>query len=242
MLELLIVISIIIVLIALLAPTLRPVRVRADLTKEFSTQHQLLAALNMYASDARQYFPYFATPGDPSGPIRVRDFDFAQQGKPYFRTQAGYWPSIVVPRYLSSGLALQQMPVDRQLFSINGWPDYIIPTDYFLSHTVHAAPQYWIGDDPPENLGLLRGTTWDQVRYPSNKTILLQMIAADGPKRGPDPKINYIDTTVGLADGSAKIVFYPPPGDFESNIVSRPFGALSWPSLSTRNGLEGRDY
>jgi len=241
MLELLIVMSIIIILIALLAPTLRPVRVKADLTKELSTHHQLLAALNLYAGDSKQYFPYFATPGDPSGPIRVRDFDLAQQDKPYFLAQAGYWPSIVVPRYLSSkvGLMLDKL-AGREPFH-TPWPDYIIPTDYFLSHTVHAAPGYWVGDEPPENLGLLRGTTWDQVRYPSNKTILLQMIAADGPKGGPDPKINYIDTTVGLADGSAKVVFYPPE-NFEKNIVTRPFGAKSLPSLSTRNGLDGRDY
>lgn len=240
LLELLISLAIIGFLLALLAPALRPARAKADLTKQLSIQHQLLAAISMYTSDAGGYYPYFATPGNPNGPIRVRNFDLAQQGKPYFRAQSAYWPSIVAPRYLSSTADLEDDMFEDTRRQMQ-WPDYVIATQYWMSHAFHAAPEYWRGVQPPENLSWLTGTRIEKVRFPSSKTLLLQMTAANGPQPGPDPAVQYIDTTVGLVDGSARIVLFPPE-NYQDRTVSRPFGALAWPSLSTRDGIQGRDY
>jgi len=47
--------------------------------------------------------------------------------------------------------------------------------------------------------------------------------------------------SVGMADGSAIIVDWPGENIAE-RVVSRPFGAIALPVLSTRRGVEGVDF
>lgn len=238
LLELLVVISIIVLLLSLLVPALRPARVRSELIKQLSMHHQLIAAINLYASDEHEFFPYFATEGDPHGPIRIRGFDVSRT-TPYFGALGSMWVAVVVPRYFSSQQAVEfedwhYTKRDRI------WPDYVFATQYGMTLGAFAAPEYWHGDKPPEDLSLLHAMRIDQTRFPSQKVLLLKTGDADRTLHYA-LNVGRWQTTAGLVDGSARIVIWP-DDLLSDNWVYRPFGGRPWAGVATRDGLGGRDF
>lgn len=238
LLELLVVMSIIVLLLSLLVSALRPVRVKKELTRQLSMHHQLILAINLYASDERGYFPYFATVGDPYGPILVDGFNVAPT-TPYFGALGAFWAAIVVPRYFDSQKAVE-FENWHYTSRIRAWPTNVFATQFGMTHGAVSAPAYWDGDTPPENLSLLHGMRMEQTRYPSQKVLLLKSAHADKTLHY-SLDVEGWRTTVGLVDGSARIVTWP--DDLRpNNFVYRPFGARPWEGAATRHGLHGRDF
>ena len=235
LIELLVAIGIIALLIAIIFPSLRPAKDSARRTRNMVVCHELLMSLHMYTSDNNSFFPYFATPGDPDGPIRVREFDFQDDLRSYFRAQDTFWPSLIYPDYFSSRDDLETNDLYESYHVEANYPEYIVISHYFLTDTVFAVPEYWVSDEPPDDLSLLHGVTIDDVQYPSDKGELVDMreISIEHP------------VNIGMFDGSIRKLNWPSSYDEQihgTGWVSRPFGARVFPVMTTRKGVWGRDF
>lgn len=245
--ELLVVLSIITLLLALSLPSLSSAKQKSNNIQSLSVLRQLMTATTMYCDDNRDYYPYFGTPGDPTGSLMIQGFDLRSKHQEYFSAHSQFWTSLLYPHYFTSTNDLISDEVHRDKYIKHGYPDFIIPSIYLFTHTTQAAPPYWRGDDPPEDLGLYRGMRQDQIRFPSNKGIILDGRFVVGPnaQRGshnPDYE-SGIGALEGIADGSARLLNNW-LGYFDREHVPgvRPYGALPWSPLSTTDGIYGRDF
>jgi prepilin-type N-terminal cleavage/methylation domain-containing protein len=229
--ELLVVIGLIAVLVSLVAPLLRPAKESAVRTRSLSTCHQLLVALATYSAESREYFPYFATPGDPAGPMTIGGVDLhAENDCSYFKGQMTLWPSLIVPDHFDARQAIETEQM-RQGLAERGYPAQAVRTLFFLSQTVHAAPEFFVGDETPDDLTHFRGTTVDEVAFPASKGLVLDAALVDRDVLVP----------VGAADGSGRL--FPYPGPDPENVVERFVGGFTpWPIMATRGGLRGIDF
>jgi hypothetical protein len=115
-----------------------------------------------------------------------------------------------------------------------------ISTNFRLSHTTSAVPAYWVSDEPPEDLSLLRGTRIADVGSPSQKGLLLDDRGGRF-SQSPEPGLEEM-IAVALADGSV-LWRFPEPRNAEFWGVERVgLGAVSRPIMTTRHGILGRDF
>jgi len=75
------------------------------------------------------------------------------------------------------------------------------------------------------------------MAYPSSKGLVVDALF-DAEDENTDHGIFH--ARVGMGDGSASRRRWGV--DDHANAVLRPFGAIAWEVLSTRDGLRGRDY
>lgn len=232
--ELLVVIVVVGILIALIGPHFSAARGQARFANALSTDRQVFLALRLYGEDHGERLPYLATAGSPLGPLRFRDEAFPGS---YFLGQTWHWASVIVPDYFDPRRAIETDRA-REVLQELGFPDGVVRSHIFLTHCAFAAPAYWTPDQPPDDLSLFRPTRWSEVRFPASKGLLLNtQLGAVSPQEDRTAGTQGV-IAVGWADGSAKSI----PFTLDSAlIVERPFGAIPWPVLSTRNGLAGRD-
>lgn len=240
--EVLVAITVVAILVSLVVPALRHSRIAAKNNARVQTIRQLNVALGMYCGDHQDQFPFFGTPGDPFGPIRIRGF---QVGKVYFHAQRSYWASALLPEYYAGPRQSIEQPARAEALQSLGYPDFIVAADYLISSTVFANSRFWM-DDPSG------GTSWYQssyfkptrltdVAYPSGKGLLVADI--EGHSGGTPFSGWYpgVPPPVAFADGSARAI---PQREFDPSVaVDRPFSPGSLlPVLATRDGLLGRDF
>jgi len=237
-LELLVVIGIISILIGLALPTLGRARERAYITQSLSTIKQLHVSLTMYCDDNRNAYPYFATPGDPKAPLILNGVDISNAQGEYFKPQGSYWPSLARP-YISGNPALARYDAFRESGEDFGLPpdedDKILWSRFWLTHNAFALNRFW-EDPPPTNYLRLRGMHQTDVSNPSQKGILLDLAGGDFAK---EKSVYATDEwIIATGDGAARAEVL----DWdEKDVVSDRLDAISWPVLSTRGGLGGRD-
>lgn len=244
LIELLVVLSIISLLLSLLLPALFRARSEARRVQAMATMQQVWIGMALYGGDFREAFPYFATPGKPKAPLIVNGADLSNAQGIYFRPQATYWPSIA-RKYFSGRPRLPEVPCFLPSGITFGLPkeqdDYVLWTRYWLTATAFAAPEFWASDRPPRNPAFFRGTRWDEVSFPSQKGVLLDI----GNSEWGDPRYNFhaspLETPVwfSTADGASHNRRMK---DMKRDTVGRQIGLGTLPILTTRYGLRGRDF
>jgi len=234
LIEVLVSIAVVAILIAILVPALASARQNARTTASLATHAQLFTATSMYAEPNKEFFPYFATPGDPFGPKLIDGFDL--QGH-YFRSQSWHWASLLVPEYFSHRAAIEARGTDGVPVTTPGAPESVVRSRFFLTHNAFAASTYWT-DPAPTDLSYFRGVTLADVRFPSQKGLTLDVsLGQPSAQEGFKPKPN--GTSVGLADGSARVAKLDLSG---AAGMSRPHGVMPWPVMATEAGMAGRDF
>lgn len=232
--ELLITIAVIAILTAVLIPAIGHARRSTQQTVRTSTARQLVGATLLYATDHAQSFPYFGTPGDPEAPIFIHGFrlPFAT----YFGSHMRLWTSLIITEYYD---AWRDPNVDRYLGPDPGYddpPDTLILSRFLMTACAAAAPQYWIGDLPPNDRTLFRPAHVTEMKSPSAKGLLMHAsIESESEYLGP------FHVLVAMGDGSAGRKPWLGNTDPDRFVV-RYYGA--WPRhiLTTRGGIAGRDY
>jgi len=157
----------------------------------------------------------------------------------YFRQQSSYWATLI-REHVSGEPRLDGVacffPHGEELGLPTGQDDLVVACRYWLTHTAFAAPAYWVGSEPPDDLSLLRGTRQSQLRQPARKGMILDLAGGFFDERYPHHSNKVL---VGMGDASASVH----DGFPVSSSVSRPFGAVDyWPIMSTDGGLAGIDF
>lgn len=234
LIESLVTVVIVSVLLSLALPSLRKARERAVIAARTNTIQQLGSGLFLYSQDHRQSMPYFATPRDPLGPIRIRETELPPV---YFKTQRWYWASVVVPDYVDVPRhAIEPRGRAEYLQDVLGYPDFIIVSSYVITSTAFASPKYWARVDESEwnRNEYYVATRFDDVVFPSQKGLIIADLTGSGGYTILD------GIPVSMADGSARA-----PGLAEfvpERAVERPHGATAFPVVATEDGLAGRDF
>lgn len=240
LIEVLLSIVVISILLSLALPTLATARERGRTIKSLSLERQLAAVIGLYSADYADSFPYFMTPGQPEGPKRLPGLTMGRFPA-YFIAGSVYWPNLLRGTYLDEAVAqaagLPDAGVSNQAA---GYPLDTVRSRYLLTHTVFADPNFWHGDQQPDDLSLLRATRQHEVTFPAQKGIFLDILGGlFDPARRRLGNVGT-DALVARCDGSAGIIVWNVQDT--KRIVGREYGAIAWPVLSTRDGLRGTDF
>ncbi|MEZ6233661.1 MAG: prepilin-type N-terminal cleavage/methylation domain-containing protein [Phycisphaerales bacterium] len=240
--EMLVVIAVVMLVLAMVVPTLRASKRHAMQAAGFSTQRQLLAGLELYAGDFAGQMPFLARRGEPlarlEGPASLN-------WNGYFQDQSQHWHTVVNPKYV--GLPIEAVAVPESL-APNGVAGMYAPDGtlrgvrYHLTHTAFASPALWhdrtIGEQIGLDVALLRSVRLDEVRAPGSKGLLID-IAMGFMNPDGDP-LGGTGMPVGWADGSVSLLDLAVL-DRRRYVLVPPLGANGWPVWSTKDGVAGRD-
>lgn len=238
--EMLVSISVISLLIALSLPSLGRAKAAGQLASQISMARQMDASLLMYTQDYQDGFPYFGTPGDPWGPIRIRGWEIRgmELSGPYFSWQRWLWLSAVMPEYFQAPLDAIR-PEGQAIYfgQVLGWPEFIVAADFQVTSTLFAAPKFWSDDGGAAGADprYLHQTRLSHVLFPSQKGLLGADLA------GPSGWQVQPEMAVGLGDGSARAIAWR-EAQLAAPGVERPWGATGMVIDSTRDGLAGIDF
>ncbi len=240
LIELLVVIVVIATLISLAVGTLGLVKRQGKAARSLATHQQLVMAVSMYAVDAKEYFPYIGTPGDPNGSLVVSGFDLRDGagGATYFGANMWHWATLIVPNYWAARSAIES-EASRESGEPGVFPGSIVSSTFFITHGCAASAAYWGDEFAPFGDQYFRGSRLGDVRFPSAKGLIWDASSYECFARSRDSTGILIYTTA-RADGSAGTIdIAHPQGD---GVVYRPFGAVPFPVMATRHGLAGRDF
>lgn len=241
LLEMLIVIVVIGVLTSILLPALFGTRKASQNILRLNTARNLAAATFSYSNNYDLHFPYFGKAHQPTARVSYEGWAFPPTSS-YFRRHQLFWASHLVPTYYSNERdELVNLGLRSPYYADDGQPESLFHTLFALTQTTAAAPAYWSGDEPPSDLGLLRNTRRTEMAYPSSKGLIVDLLL-DTKRDSGDGTVHsrVAHARVAMGDGSASRRLWGVGG--HSNAVVRPYGAVAWDVLSTRDGLRGRDY
>jgi len=233
--------SVITIIISILLPVLGAAKRYVKESLRVSFHRQFIAAFYSYTYDYDGLFPYLSDRDDPENPrFIINGWEYVW-GQSHFGKTMGFWPSVIVTRYMdvSPNGSNQSLPVVRienepgEFPSIryvgtaaHRQPSPFLWSPFFLTEAATADPKYFTpgGKAPPDPGSLFAPQRIADVRYPSNKGLLIDLGShvATGPDAGKK--------SVGMVDGSAG---YKP---FTLSDGNRP--AVIW----TRHGVYGRDF
>jgi prepilin-type N-terminal cleavage/methylation domain-containing protein len=234
LLELLLSIAVLALLIAILLPYLAAPRRSARALTDLSVMRSLVVATDAYAASSRDAFPFFATPGDLTGPVRIRDVDFP--APLYFFTQYKYWTTLLIPDHTDLTPAAVEFPGMRDVLRDAGFPDWVVATRYRISATVWAAPPYWSDSPPSPSTAILNAQRTSDVRFPAQKGLLLDI--GSPVLNAAHSATNPTDASIALCDASARVINWH---TLDDSRVSAPPHVQAMPILTTRHGLLGVD-
>lgn len=231
MIEVLVVIVIVAIVISLALPVLARARGAAREARVLAGLRECHGALRQYGDAARDSFPYFHTPGQPSAPAVVRGAPLERAS--YFGAGRVFWPNVLDDdaRVALSPVLAQDAAASSRLNQAEGLPEDIVRAGVYLTHAAFGAPEYFEGDTEPSDLSLLRATRWSEISFASAKGVLVDRRVRDQP---------LPQGAVAFADGSARWI---PWAWKDDQVVQRDHGAWTtpWLVVSTRGGLRGRD-
>lgn len=228
LIETLVVIAVLAVVLAIALPALRGARNAGKDVDTLSQIRQSIAAIEMYTRSESDYLPYLGVPGDPERGT-LAEVPWEHRPPTYFRGQSLYWPTAL----LAQGLDLSAL----RKFSIEKRPRRdLVQSFLFLTHAAQARPEYWIGEEPPDDERLYAGVRIDEVVFPSSKGVLL-----DVDPVLPDHSDVPLGRIVGFFDGSASMKPLTNPDALVQGL-DRPYAAIPWRVLTTERGARGIDY
>lgn len=239
--ELLVVIAVAAVLLAILFPALAGARASAKLNVHRSNMRECLNTISMYADNFGSHFPFMGVVGRPE--LGVKEFnDLEPPGSGisfnagYFPAHSFHWPTAALRAGFEVREVAEPDPERRASLAERYGDAGVLATAYQLTHATVTAPSYWLpGLIPDPTPGIFRPMQTHQVRYPSAKGLLLA-IRLGAYDNTDDEKKTWI--LVGMGDNSVSKRENPAFAD----IRQRPYGAFSFPILTTEGGLEGRDF
>lgn len=236
--ELIVSIAVVAVLVALALPALRGARGQARQADTLSMLRQLAVATTLYQGDFDGVFPYMGIPGKPWEGLRIdgQRVQTSMYDNPSYFAQTMYYANLLVPGYFDARSAIDWPGTYGQ--RSRGDVHFISP--YEMTATAFAAPRYWLGDDPPDDLSLYRAVRVEECAFPSNKGLLLHFLSGvwDDSGSGTAP-LSYFSAAV---DGAASSHPMPDERALDALIVSRAYGAQPVVTISTRGGMGGRDF
>jgi prepilin-type N-terminal cleavage/methylation domain-containing protein len=238
--ETIVVIAIIGLLVALVLPTLGPIKRKATLAGIASDLKNHVAIFTMYTMDYKGVYPYFTDPDATYTVVRHSDITLELL---YYDAHS-FWNFALADGYYDGQLASPSMfPADMNVR--HGYGTSYVMTYYYSCNFI-ASPAFWNKKTRtgPEQWRPVRNA---QVVYPSKKGLLIDESGAawgldDGvivPARGPP-----FGNTVGFIDGSARFIA-------EDRLIKGYLqGDGNWwgcfhhtpdPVLHTIDGVRGRD-
>lgn len=230
--EILVCIVIIAVLIAIALPVFRHAREKARLTESLSALRQLLASVDVYASDHRELFPFLGVPGHPERGLER----FGPRGASfsYFGGSSKLWATALVQSGHSEIAELAgETRLTESLRESFGTPD-VIGTYFRLTHVSAADPGFWEPGGVPSEPMFFRAVGRHEVGFPSGKGLLVDVHEDVFNETSAD-----VGWNVGSADGAASFRARTPVVHTD---LHRPYGAIPWSVLTTRRGIRGRDW
>lgn len=234
LIELIVSIAVIALLIALAIPSLAGARMRAKMAWSLSTQRQIGAAIHLYAQDHGETFPTVGEPERLGGGLVGPGGDVI--GTSYFESNLSRWSTLLFPQYIPTLSTLKPGVRDAETEPIeDGW----IRSSFLLTYNAWADPRFWNDGFPTPVRKLLRATRVGEVRFPSEKGVVLDVHHGAMNRREFS---GYRNLSVGRADGSAgELDWWSVP---LSAVYSNPRWTIAWrlPILATRDGLWGRDF
>lgn len=238
--ELVAVIGIVAVVVSLALPALSGARREARQANVASTIRQIALSVSMYSADHANCFPYLATPYMPWQPLRIDGEPLQTSyfgGRPPYFVQSNYYGNLLMRGYFDSRASIDWP--DAYGKRSRSDPHFITP--YWMTATAFAPPRYWQGDMTPQNLFLYRGVRSDECVFPASKGLLIHVLSTFSARTeaGLGATHRYIAAAV---DQSAAVRSMPPEDELYDNLVSRPYGAPPVITMSTRNGMAGRDF
>jgi type II secretory pathway pseudopilin PulG len=241
--ELLIVISIIMIVTALVLPSLGGVRRTASELKTLSNIRQIGIGLSLYAEDAAGLPPVFAEPVWPESTWNIGGtpvetalwFDHA------FSYSLAITASLENIEVAVAPGNLQPTPVGQ----FNGVPAR--RADYFLTNSLYATPEFfdWATQQGPAQF---RPQRLDSITFSSSKGLLYQPILYHLPGRqywgdpGNHGPVAFADGSADILDASLLL-----PGMLNlydrvlTNPAQDPAEAECAPVANTYHGVRGRD-
>ena len=201
---------------------------------------ECLLSISMYTEGFASQFPFMGVAGRPD--LGVQEFnDLEPPGlglsfnAAYFAAHAFHWPTAIA----RAGFEVERIAdpdlEDREALAARYGKPGLLGSAYFLTHTVVAAPSYWLpGPVPEPTPGTFRPMRTHQVRFPSAKGLLLAM-GLGMYDDTDEEELAWI--LVGMADHSVSQREAP-----FGSLADRPFGAMPFPVLTTEGGLDGRDF
>lgn len=228
--ETIIVITIVGILVAMYAPSLRGVRDAAHEAESLANLRSHVAVFAQYTSDYDDMFPVITSPDDDEHLIVGPDRTF-NVGK-YF-----------------GGYALWHVALANGYYAGNWRSDAFYPegardepyTPYWYSAAFRAAPEFW---NPATRTGPRQ---WgpvlaSDVHYTSAKGLLIRRSFWEGGTVYMGP--STISPEVGFVDGSARVV---PKGELTAPYTGgegnwdQSWFSIGLPVMHTRDGARGRD-
>lgn len=231
LIELIVTIGVIALLLAITLPALRGAREASKRTSGLASIRELARMTLMYADASGDILPFVSTPGEPDRFVTRLGPDGTPRPResfndPYFRANSWYYGDL-----LSAGgfdplsvTTFTREEVDRY-YQENHRSH--VPLRAWLTHAATAAPRYWRGALATAEREDFAGQRASLVRYPSSKTLLLEL-----GREAPDER----SASIARFDGSASLHALQ-----EFSAFSRGFGAITWQGLMTEDGLLGLD-
>lgn len=239
LIEMIVVILVIAVVLAVALPALARAKRTGRRVVDLSEARQIFVAMSAYGQDYRERFPYCATPGKIDGPLTLMGGTVQYQTS-YFFGQAQLYINLLVPSYLSVPPAMSANSSPASVVP-GGLPDEAVSSLVWLSYTAFALPGYWDADDePPSPAPLLTAARWSDIRFPSSKGLLLDIRVKQRQYAGDEPK--EPGHLWGIVWGDGSTVRRLVDMEVTYDVVRRPATMHTWPILSTRGGLAGRDF
>lgn len=215
LIEVLVVIAILSVIFSIALPAYMHASVNAQRVRDVAMFRDALASIDMYASDFADGYPYLGATPDPFG------------GFNYFYFESSAWHRLIEDRnprlYRMLTLYGEPSPHEESYYLTHGF------TRVWLTHTVAAEPEFWIGLTPRIDRGTYRNVHRYEVAFPSNKALLVGHTSRQADyEQGVLP--------FGSADGSSTF------REFEK--VPHLNRGYTWTlqGLVTERGVWGTDY
>lgn len=234
LLELLFVVLLIAVVLALALPAFSKVRQSSRDVVDSVGSKQVYLATAAYSTDAKDRFPYCATPGDLAGPLTIHGTPVPWSAA-YFHGQARLSMNLLRPSYLPVTSSFVHPAGPEK----TGLPPDIEVAAIWTTYTAFAHPRYWAVNDDAPDAAWLAAARWMDIAYPSQKGLFLDMRASS---RLGEAYLNHAAAMpwgVVWADGAAtrrRVNL-----DLRYRTVHRPTANFEWPVLSTEGGLAGID-
>ena len=232
LLELLLTVSLIVLLIGLLLPSLNRVRQAGLDAKSLANVRTHVLSMTMYASDSNGSYLDFISPSADYGVIRWGQY---VQKIVYFQ-QPNYWHFAMAKKYYGGQIASNTFCVPGSPPGACTTPDHLGMAGYWYSASFLAVPEYW-NRRTREGRFQWRGMRADQVLFPSAKGLFIggwPMLYADA---APDWRIG---SDVGFVDGHSDRVTPSELLPLESGGDGQYY-EMSIPVLHTKDGVRGRD-
>jgi len=223
-------ISIIAVLTALAIPAFRGARLQARATASLSALRQVHAATGLYAADSSDSLPYLTVPREPWQPLVVAGVTLPM-GE-YFN-QRSFVGSLLWPGYIPDAgfLEYKEPPIE---FSPG-----VVYSRFEMSCTAFAAPTFWRGASPPDDLNNIVGMRISDAMSPAQKRLYVDDEESLQPLRAQ--RVGELGPwMISRVDGSARAEKHD--RGYVQPFV-RHYGCAPVPGMMmTVDGFAGRDF